>query len=528
MKHLLTSVFVGLAGIQGLTLEATARPKLVVGIIVDQLRTDYLETLQDKFGSGGFRLLMDKGAYVKDVDFKVPEADLGASVAIIQTGSYPRQNGITGANIYSPSEKQSASVFTDAAYIGNFTDETYSPAALRVTTLTDEIAIDNNGLSKIHTIAPDAEEAIVLSGHAGTSAFWVNDETGRWSSTTYYKGAPVFLQNKNYNSPLLSRVDTMRWMPLKKADSYPGVSPSRIEEGFRYTFPKNDRNIFRLYKTSPYVNSDITEAATEYLKTLNLGKNSLATDVLNLGYTLQPYVGISRGDGKYEIEDSYLRLDKDLENLFTQLDRSVGLDNVLVYVASTGFFTEPERDMEQFRLPTGTFSVKRALSLLNSYLAAKYGNGSYVDQYYNGHIYLDRNGIEEKLLNLNAVTEDARDFLVRMSGVTDAYTIADLQSPSVAQLEGHRLANDPRTSGDIVMEFNPGWKVIDDTRYPPEPKIERTAAYPAPLFIMGEGIAPQVVTEPVDATRIAPTVARILRIRSPNSSVSKPLDLTRK
>ena len=525
MNRIVSSMIVGLAGIQGFTLLAESRPKLLVGIIVDQLRTDYLETLQDKFTTGGFKRLMSKGAFFKDVDFKVPNLDEAGATAILQTGSYPRQNGVAAAALYNPAEKKFTSVFQDPSYIGNFTTENYSPSSLRVSTLSDEIAIDSEGASSIHSIAPDPEVAIILSGHAGNSAFWINDDTGKWASTTYYTSQPTPLQNKNYNSPLVSRLDTMRWVPAKPATYYPDINPSRIKEGFRYTFPRSDRDVFRLYKNSPYVNTDVTEAACEYLHHLNLGKKQEVTDVLNIAYTLAPYSSVNKGDGKFELEDSYLRLDRDLDKLFKDIDTNVGLENVIIYLASTGSFSETERDHEKFRIPTGSFSVKRALSLLNAYLAAKYGNGAYVDQFASGHIYLDKNTIEDKGLNLNNVAEDARDFLVRMSGVADAYTIADLQSPAVQQLEGHRLGNDPKSAGDIIMEFNPGWKVIDDSRFPPENLPVYSSAYPTPVFIMGPGVQSETINETIDATAIAPTIARLLRIRSPNSSVSKPLSL---
>ena len=525
MKRLMTSVMVGLVGIQGLALFAEDRPKLVVGIVVDQLRTDYLESLYDKLSPGGFRRLMDKGIFIKDVDFKIPSPDAASATAIIQTGSYPRQNGVISAKIYSPSEKKEISVFHDPSYIGNFTSQTFSPSSLKVSTLSDEIALDNNGSSQILSVSINPEEALILAGHAGNSAFWIDDETGKWSSTTYYTSAPAIIQNRNYNSPLLSRLDTMRWIPSRREADYKDISSSRLKSGFRHTFPRSDRDVFKFYKSSPYVNSDITDIAADYLQNLDLGRKDENTDVLNLEYSLAPYPAVTTGDGKFELQDSYLRLDNDIERLFKQLDKNVGLDNVLVYITSTGYYSEPEKDFSAFRLPSGTFSVKRALSLLNAYLAAKYGNGSYVDQYFAGHIYLDHQTIEERSLDITKVAEDARDFLVRMSGVTDAYTISDLQSPAVAQLESHRLANDPKSSGDIIMEFNPGWKVIDDSRFPNEVKPDHSTIYATPVMIWQSGITPRVITEPVDATAIAPTIARILRIRSPNASVSRPLFL---
>lgn len=525
MNRLLTSVMVGLVGIQGITLEAESRPKLVVGIMVDQLRTDYLDNLKDMLGTGGFRRLMEQGVYLKDVDFLIPGGDSTSASAIIQTGSYPRFTGISGNKFYDPILKSRAPIFNDAAYIGNFTDETYSPSALRVTTLSDEISIDSKGKSKIQTLAPDAAQAIVLAGHNANSAFWINDESGRWSSTTYYPNPPASVQNVNYNSPLISRIDTIKWVPLRKGEPYLDLSAQDVKEGFKYTFSRSDRDVFNLYKNSPFINNDITQIAAGYISELNLGKNPEAIDVLNLGYTLSPYPLTNSEDYKYPLQDAYLRLDKDLEQLFNVLDKQVGKDNILVYLFSTGYFAEPETDSQAYRLPGGTFSVKRSMSLLNAYLSAKYGNGAYVDQYSDGQVYLDESVIEEKNLDPAKVAEDARDFLVKMSGVADAFTSSDLMSPALDHLDSYRLAIDPKTSGNIILEFNPGWSVIDDTHYPPQPQINKTTSYLTPGFIMGEGFAPQIIEETVEAASIAPTLAKSLRIRAPNSSQSKPLKL---
>lgn len=524
MNRLLTTVMVGLAGFQGITLAGEQHPKLVVGIVVDQLRGDYLENLKDMLSPGGFRRLMDQGLYFKDLDFKAGNDPASAS-AVILSGSYPRQNGIPGSYIYDPATKSMVPVFSDDAYIGNFTSEKYSPAALRVTTITDELTVDQKGKTRIHSIAPDAAQAIVLAGHTGNSAFWVNDETGRWASTTYYSNPPATLQNINYNSPLVARLDTMKWVPLHKNEPYPGIDDAEIKEGFKYTFSRSDKDVFTHYKLSPYVNSDITAAAGAYISELSLGKPDVrndgktqeTVDVLNLGYTLAPFPGAGSGY-KYALQDAYLRLDKNLESLFNTLDRQVGKDNFVVYLVSTGYFEEPERDLAQYRLPGGSFSVKRALSLLNAYLSAKYGNGAYVDQYSNSSIHLSKKTIEEKGLDVNQVVNDSRDFLIKMSGISDAYTLSELMTPGITELEGYREAYDPKTSGDIILEFTPGWTVIDDSRFPAQTQPNKTSIYPAPGFILGTGIAAKTVETPVDATSIAPTLARTLRIRAPNAS----------
>ncbi|MDE6143832.1 MAG: alkaline phosphatase family protein, partial [Muribaculaceae bacterium] len=193
-----------------------------------------------------------------------------------------------------------------------------------------------------------------------------------------------------------------------------------------------------------------------------------------------------------------------------------------------GYYDDAVVDDPKYRIPTGDFSVKRALSLLNSYLSAKYGNGDYVDTYSRGHVYLDHKQIESRQLNLDEVAREARDFLVRMSGVSDAFTMDDIMSSALPGMEAIRLGTDPKTGGDIVLEFNEGWRVVNDTRFPNDTQVVRSSMVLTPVFFLGAGITPQTLSHPVDATAIAPTVTGILRIRSPNGVSSRPLILERK
>lgn len=526
MNRLIKTILISLAGVQSLSMTAAGRPKLVVGIIVDQLRTDYLEDLQGMLGEGGFRKLMTQGLYMKDVNFGVVPGDASSATSIVQTGTYPRYSGVTGALMFDPATQSMRSIFSDDSFIGNFTNEKYSPAALRVSTLTDELKVEEGGNTRIHSISPDAAQAIVLAGHNGNSAFWLNGETGRWSSTTYYPAQPMNLQHKNYVAPLISRLDTMKWTPLKKG-IYPYVSPAEVSEGFKYSFARSDKDVYTLYKSSPFINREITDAAIEYLKDLDLGKNNDGTDVLNIAYTLAPYP--ASGDSyRYELSDAYIRLDADLRRLFDAIYKYAASDDVLVYLVSTGYFAEPAVDTRKYRLPGGTFSVKRGLSLLNAYLAAKYGNGAFVDYYADSQIHLSEKTLEEKGLDLDKVAEESRDFLVRMSGIEEAYTMADLMNQSSKNLSDLRLSIDPKTSGHVILEFNPGWKVVDDSRYPTVEQVDKTSAYLAPGFIMGANISPDVKVETVEAVAIAPTISNILRIRPPNSAIAKPIPVKTK
>lgn len=528
MNRLITSVICSLVGINTMLCADPSRPKLVVGIMVDQLRTDYIESLQNLFGDKGFNKLIKDGAFLRNVDFKVNNLDKANSTAMVYTGAYPRQTGVAAAKVFNPSTGEMVPALNDPSIIGNFTTETYSPSGLRLSTLSDEIAIDGVGISAVYAIAPDPQQAIIMAGHAGTSAFWINDNTGRWATTTYYRESPRTLTQRNYSNSIASRIDTMQWRPALPITSYPGLPAQKRMYDFKHTFSMADRDVYRSYLSSPLVNTEITDVAIDYLKDLKIGQRGDAIDMLNVAYTAEPFKSVKDGDFRLELEDSYVRLDGQLSRLFDAIDKYVGLDNTVIYLSSTGYFDDSVVDDPKYRIPTGTFSVKRALSLLNSYLSAKYGNGDYVDTFSDGHVYLDRKQIENHKLSLSEVARESRDFLVQMSGVRDAYTMGDIMTSALPGMEALRLGTDPKTGGDIMLEFNAGWSVVNDTRFPNQTRVVRSSMALTPAFIMGGNVAPQTISYPVDATLLAPTVSEVLRIRSPNGAVSKPLLLEKK
>lgn len=528
MNRLLTTVICGLVGINTMLSADPTRPKLVVGIMVDQLRTDYIETLQNLFGEKGFKKLMKEGAFLKNVDFKVSNLDAASGTAMIYTGGYPRQTGIASAMVYDPSTAGMVPALNDPSSIGNFTTETYSPSGLRLSTISDEIAIDGAGVAAVYAIAPDPQQAVIMAGHAGNSALWLNENTGNWATTTYYRDVPRTVTQRNYNNSIAHRIDTMQWKPALPLSRYQGLPAQKRMFDFKHTFSLADRNVYKTFAGTPMMNAEVTDVAIDYLKELNIGNRGDAIDMLNVAYTAAPFKNVKDGDFRLELEDSYVRLDGQLTRLFDAIDKYVGLDNTFIYLAGTGYFDDAVVDDPKYRVPTGEFSVKRALSLLNSYLSAKHGNGDYVDTYSNGHVYLDRKQIELHKLELEDVAREARDFLVQMSGVSDAYTMSDIMTSALPGMEALRLGTDPKTGGDVVLEFNAGWSVVNDTKFPNYNQVVRSSMVLTPVFLMGGGIAPQTVGAPVDATAIAPTVTQTLRIRAPNGVNSKPIVLERK
>ncbi len=499
------------------------RPHLVVSIVIDQLRSDYINLLQAHFGEDGFKRLMRDGAFLENVEFDLPGIDIASGTALLMSGAYPNVNGIPSAFVYDRKYDKSQYVLADPEAMGNFTDDAYSPAAYRVSTIADELRVHSRGLGYVHSIAADPQQAILLAGHAANSAFWINDITGNWASTTFYKDAPQLLSGRNYRMPLSARLDTMSWVPVMPLDNYPDILSFKKYYPFRYRYSSSDRDRFNKFKKSALANSEITAAAIEYLNVLKLG-NRGQTDMLCLGYTVAPYQYTNDGDNRVETQDIYIRLDRELGRLFSEIDKSVGLGNAMIFVASTGYYCDNERPDARFNIPTGEFYPNRAVSLLNMYLMAIYGNGQWVKGYFNGQVFLNHDLIKEKNLSLGELRAKSSELLRQMSGVKAAYTFEEiLNNPTTIEARALHFATVPAYCGDVVIEISPGWLVMDQGTN--ASKLVRTNAVNTPVFIMAPTVKPQKVSLPVNATVIAPTVASILRIRSPNAAMAVPLSL---
>lgn len=504
---------------------ASRRPQLVVGIMVDGLRADYLHMLQGHFGTDGFRRLMDGGVLIENVDYG-PAVDRAGALAMIYTGASPATNGVATTNVYNVERGIERPTLLDPGKIGNYTDETLSPAALLTSTLADELRIDGAGAAYVHSIAPDATCAIIMSGHAGNTAFWINDANGKWATTTHYRdGVPTPVSARNFSEPLSIRIDTTRWQPSLPIADYPCLPAHKKHYPFQHSFSTSNRNCYVLYKQAAPVNTDVTSLATEYIKSMRLGDRN-AMDMLNVAYTVAPYPGSSDIDGRLEMMDAYIKLDRELARLFSAIDAQVGTDGAVVFL--TGTPVPPAADVydPQWQLPTGEFSARKARSLLNMYLIARHGNGDWISGFHNGAFYLNHALIEEHGIDDEELRSDAAKFLCRMSGVAGAHTLDDILEVKADENPSLLKRNTVVTqAADIYVQILPGWELVDDTDpLTPSRTTVRAHATTAPAIIYAPGtVSAARIDTPVDALRIAPTVARILRIRSPNGAQSPPL-----
>jgi len=510
MRHIISFLF----SILLLTANTTSaqnssrRPDFVAVITVEGLSNDYLQQLSDLFTTDGFKRVVSGGVSIDRVDYGTP-LDAAAASAIIHTGAAPMVNGIPAAKVYDTSTHLSRSPLHDPAMMGNFTDETFSPAPLKVTTVADELRMATDGDSRVYAVAPNSYEAIAGAAHAGNGGYWINGMTGNWATTTYYKEMPSAVKDHNYRAPLANRLDTMRWEPLLNLSLYPSLTTQEIKKPFKITFPRKNVQRVRSFLASPLANTEITDVALALINEVSLGKGK-ATDMISVSYTLPTAVSRS------QIIDSYVRLDRDMARLLAAIQKATPNWAVLVIGLPSTDGSKP--DDKRWNTPSGLYSVKRALSLMEIQLMAVHGNGNWILGYHDRNFFLNRQLIKDRGLDLLTFRREVADFLGRMAGISNVITIDDI----IASRAGDNPAALKRNTslihaGDVIIEVSPGWQIIDDGTGRAS-GVQRHNIPSTPAFFIAPGLKRLDINTPVDARAIAPTLSRLLHVRAPNGA----------
>ncbi|MDR0865912.1 MAG: alkaline phosphatase family protein [Candidatus Symbiothrix sp.] len=493
-------------------------PKLVVNIVVDQLREDYLRYFSTIFGEKGFKRLMNEALVYHSVEFGFPNVGEAASIAGIYTGTYPYYNGITGDYKYDFSKNREVSIVADDNYLGNYTSDRFSPLALLASTVGDELKIASQGKSEVYAIAPNAAEAILSGGKYANGAFWLDDYNGKWATSTYYKDVPWYIERYNASEAIGNFPEKM-W--AQSHTYYTGFPYSTRTTPFAYNFVKTDNDRYLKIKQTSLINTEVTNVAGKFVEYAGFGGRS-APALLAITYYAGDYKSAPEPEEySYEIQDIYYRLDKELERLLDLIDRKVGLKNTLVTLTSTGYY-DSVNILPPGAKPTGEFYPNRCTALLNMYLMAIYGQGNWVNTYYNHQIYLNKKLAEEKQINWQDLVRDAAEFVAQFSGVQEVTTAGQWMVDDTGRSAGFRRGMHKKSSGDLFIELQPGWVVINEGN-PLKKEYVRNNAILSPLFIFGGQIKSEQVYRKIKATEIAPTLSYILRIRAPNACKDLPL-----
>lgn len=516
MRGLITSIITVIAITSLQAQPNLEKPKLVVGLTIDQLNTELIEAYWDLYGEHGFKKLWREGLIYKNTSFKMHHTDRSAAVATINTGTYPYIHGIIANSWLDKLTYQPESCVFDQDYMGNYTEFSSSPRNILSSTITDELTKENEGLSLIYSIAPYADMAILAGGHTANNAFWFNTENGKWSSSTYYENYPDWASRYNEQKAVPFREKELIWTPLAPIEKYHKTT-NTFKESFRHILlgPSSDSNRYQEVVNSPIINQEVLNFTNELLQQTELGQDHI-TDFLQLGFNVGNTT-IPNKLNSVENQDIYLRTDQNIADLLQLIDNKVGLEHTLFYITSTGYRREIEEEQKRYKLPQGDFFIHRSSALLNLYLIAKYGEGHYID-FYNGlQIYLNHDLIEKKKLKLAEIQQESAQFLLEISGIQNVYYSSDLLLNS---LDSNKISVKnsfhKKRSGDLILEIQPGWKVIN--LYDKVEQIVSYAAIQSPTIFLGRHFEPQIKTTPIDATAIAPSISKSIHIRAPNAA----------
>jgi hypothetical protein len=491
-----------------------------VDIVIDQLRSDYLEAFSPLYGTNGFRRLLSKGRVYTSAYYPFSNIDRAAAIAALTTGSAPHENGIVSAQWLNKATLRPLFCVDDPKYRGYLTSEHSSPNQLLTSNLGDELKVATEGKGLVYSISPFRDAAILSAGHAADGAFWINDATGQWCGSEYYGKCPNWLTLFENSQSISKRIGDLTWEPANEVVGHENYFVSGgLRKPFKHYFKGDGR--FRSLKTSACVNSEVNRLVRQCLSHTSLGQDNI-TDLLSIVYYAGNYEHKTVTECPLEIQDTYVKLDAELANLIATVESKAGQGNVLFVVTSSGYSDEETADLSKYRIPTGNFYINKTAALLNLYLMAIYGDGNYVDACFGPQIYLNHKLIEKKQLNLTDVLDRASEFLIQVSGVKDVYTSKRLTLGAWTPEMNRILSGyNPKCSGDIQLEIVSGWHLInEDTN---ENKLIRESYIGFPIIFYGYGVKSEKIATPVSVSCIAPTLTGQMRIRAPNACSAAPL-----
>lgn len=494
-------------------------PKVVVGIVVDQLRADYLEKYAHLYGEDGFKKLFAEGRVYTNGYFDHAGPDRSSAVASVYSGSTPYYHGITGNRFLERKSMRVLGAVDDASYAGINTSAATSPARLLVTTVTDELKLATKGHAYVLSVAPERDMAVLAGGHAPNAVIWLAEDKAMWASSDYYNGVPAWVRPFNHRIGTHFDWSNVEWEPYYPTGVYSYSAYDGVPKAFRHTFRGGDAETVRRYKTSACVNDEVTQLAQACIAGSLFGRNK-TTDMLCVGYYAGNYEHLSEWEYPLELQDIYCRLDRNIADLLRAVDEKVGIDNALFFITSTGYSDAYVPDSKYFTLPTGELKMDRCVALLNMYLGALYGKDSYVEGSYLNELYLNHSLIEKRQLKMKELLDRCTEFLSQMAGVKRVYPSLDLLSGSADA--SVRNSYNAERSGDLILEVSPGWTLVDD-RWGERICYNR-AHVPVPVILYGAGLTPAISRSPIAVESVAPTVSHILRISVPNGCSARPVE----
>jgi predicted AlkP superfamily pyrophosphatase or phosphodiesterase len=516
------------------------KPRLVVGIVVEQLRYDQLERLRDRLAENGIKRMLNEGTTFRNASYDYLLTQSAPGHATISTGAEPAYHGITSDSWYIPLKNELFYCTQDSKVDpvgGSYETGLHSPVNLISSTFSDELGMASRGKAKIFSVGMKESSAILSAGHSASGVYWYDGRTGTWMSSTWYiDSLPPWVND--FNALMMPETYlNSQWSTLKSPDDYLDCLPdsSEFEAGFNgvrwfpYDLKKmstkgliNAKRDYSLLRETPFGNTFTKEFALRLLREEKLGSDDI-TDFLSVSFSATDYIGHRFGPSSVEAADAILRLDKDIGEILTWLNDNVGKKNVLVYFTSAHGVSEIPAVLEKNRIPTGVFRQNQSLQLLKSYLNAVYGQGDWVKGYSENQIFLNRVLVEDARIPIEEIQKKVARFMVQFSGVASAYPYSAFEANDFSSGNLRKIVNSfsPLRSGDVIITLNPGW--IENSDFVTNHNSPYDYDSHVPLIWYGWAVNRASVVRKVNITDIAATLSTLCKVPFPNACTGEPL-----
>jgi predicted AlkP superfamily pyrophosphatase or phosphodiesterase len=508
------------------------KPKLIVQVVVGQLRSDYLLRFKNNLSDEGIKMLMSEGAFCQNARYSHLLTQTAPGLASIATGAAPAQHGIPSDKWYDRAQNDMQEACTDLRVtpVESSNDNLKkSPKHLLASTFGDELKLLEKE-SKVIGISMAPEESILLSGHNSNAAYWLDEMSGKFVSSTYYmQELPQWVQEfnqKNFVGAYLNR----SWEGMLPAPKYIAYEngKNKVAEGTEILLlaaaepiKRNGKTSYEKLRETPYSDNLVNDFAISAVVGENMGNNDV-TDMITIYFGAMRSIGNRYGALSVELEDAFYRTDQNLKHLIKFLTAHVGKNNLLLVFTSDHGANLSQQQLADANMPHGVFDHNKALVLLRSYMNIVYGKGDWIKSFSQKQIFLNHTLIEDSNLRLSEVQERAASFVLQFSGVANAVTAHTLANTAFAAGAMRYMQNSffQKRSGDIIVNLEPGW-----TETSSEAAANSAYSYDThvPLAFYGWRVKRKAIAAPVDVTDIAPTLSLLVGTALPNAASGKPI-----